>query len=105
MNFTKAAVAVALGAVFSTAVLAQGGFGFERRDAVNNERIEQGIRSGQLTRREVAQLRERQGHIERLEARARRDGVISERERARIEVAQNDLSRLIRFDKHNGQVR
>jgi hypothetical protein len=105
MNLKKAAVAVALGAVFSTAVLAQGGFGFERRDAVNNERIEQGIRTGQITPREAATLRDRQARIERMEEKARRDGVITERERTRIEVAQNDLSRLIRFDKHNGQVR
>ena len=105
MNLKKAAVAAALGAAFSTAVLAQGGFGFEKRDAINNERIEQGIRTGQITPREAARLRERQANIERLEARARRDGVISERERTRIEVAQNDLSRMIRFDKHNDQVR
>ena len=105
VNLKKAAVAVALGAVFSTAVLAQGAPGFDRRDAFNNERIEQGIRSGQLTPREVARLRQRQAEIERMEARARRDGVITGRERARIEIAQNDLSRLIRREKHDRQVR
>jgi hypothetical protein len=112
MNLKKAAVAVALGAVFSTAAFAQGGptfapagMGFERRDAVNNERIEQGIRTGQLTPREAAKLRARQADIERLEARARRDGVITERERARIEVAQNELSRMIRFEKRDTQAR
>ncbi len=123
MGLKQAAVAVALGAVFSTAVLAQGapgfdrrdafnnapvvghGLRFERRDAINNERIEQGIRSGQLTPREVARLRQRQAEIERMEARARRDGVITERERARIEIAQNDLSRLIRYEKHNERAR
>lgn len=124
MNLKKAALAAALGAVFSTAVLAQGGpgfdrrdafnnppavvghgGGFERRDAINNERIEQGIRSGQITPREAARLRHRQAEIERLEARARRDGVITERERARIGVAQNDLSRLIRSEKHDRQAR
>jgi hypothetical protein len=104
MNLKKAALAVALGAVVSTAVFAQG-FGFERRDAAMNERIEQGIRTGQLTPREVAKLRARQADIERMEARARRDGVISERERARIEVAQNELSRRIRFEKHDPQAR
>ena len=104
MDLTKAAVAIALGAVFSTAVVAQGG-AFERRDAVNNERIEQGIRTGQLTPREAARLRQRQARIERLEERARRDGVITERERVRIEVAQNDLSRAIFREKHDRQVR
>jgi len=104
MNLKKAAVAVALGAVFSTAVFAQG-FGFEQRDAAMNQRIEEGIRTGQITHREAARLHERQAKIERLEARARRDGVITERERTRIEVAQEELSRMIRFDKHNDQVR
>ena len=104
MDLTKAAAAIALGVVFSTAVVAQGG-GFERRDVVNNERIEQGIRTGQFTPREAARLRQRQARIERLEARARRDGVITERERVRIEVAQNDLSRAIFREKHDRQMR
>ncbi len=123
MNMTKTATAIALGALFSAAAFAQpagyGGYGgrgghggpavaiaqpgvdLERRDAINNERIEQGIRSGQLTRREAFRLREQQSRIERMEARARADGVVNERERARIEMAQRELSRNIRFEKHN----
>src|SRR6185503_10602864 len=109
MNLKQAAVAMALGTVFSTTVFAQGyGYGryesfsppavvahdFERRDAINNRRIEQGIRTGQLTPREAWRLRAQQARIERMEARARWDGVIDGRERARIEFAQNDLSRM-----------
>ena len=108
MNLTKTAVAVALGAIVSTAALAQGyggHGGLERRDAINNERIEQGIRSGQITPREARRLREQQARIERMEERARRDGVVTERERERIEIAQNELSRAIRFEKHDAQVR
>ena len=40
-----------------------------------------------------------------MEERARRDGVVTERERERIEIAQNELSRAIRFEKHDAQVR
>jgi hypothetical protein len=126
MNMTKTATAIALGALFSAAALAQPpgygghgghggpgvvapvvgiGGGIERRDAINNERIERGIRSGQITRREAAKLREQQARIERLEARARADGVVTERERARIEVAQKELSRSIRFEKNDRQAR
>ena len=109
MNLTKTATALVLGTIFSTAVLAQGGPGYggglERRDAINNERIEHGIRSGQITPREAARLRDKQARIERMEARARADGVVTERERARIEVAQNDLSRSIWREKHDAQVR
>ena len=107
MNLKQAATAAVLGTLFSTAALAQGGTerGIERRDAINNERIEQGIRSGQLTPREAARLRAKQAHVERIEAYARRDGVVTDRERERIEVAQNDLSRSIRREKHDGQAR
>lgn len=116
MNLKKTAAALALGALFSTAALAQGygghggpgagpvvgfGGGIERRDAINNERIEQGIRTGQITRHEAFRLREQQARIERIEARARADGVVTERERARIEFAQEELSRNIRFERHN----
>ena len=106
LNRTKTALATAavLGALFSTAVLANAG-GIERRDAINKERIEQGIRSGQITPREAARLRAKQARIERMEAHARRDGVLTEREKGRIEVAQNDLSRNIRHEKHDGQTR
>jgi len=109
MNLKQAATAAVLGVLFSTAALAQGGAergiagGIERRDAINNERIEQGIRSGQITPREAARLRAKQAHIERMEARARRDGVVTGRERERIEVAQNDLGRSIWREKHDRQ--
>ena len=109
MNLKKTATAAVLGAIFSTAALAQGGpgsaGGLERRDAINNERVEQGIRSGQITPREATRLRAKQARIERMEAHARRDGVLTEREKGRIEVAQNDLSRNIRHEKHDGQTR
>lgn len=127
MNLKKTAIVAALGALFSTAALAQPpgygghgghggpgvvvvpavgfGGGIERRDAINNERIEQGIRTGQINRREAARLREQQARVERIEARARADGVVTQRERDRIEVAQRELSRSIRFEKHDRQAR
>ena len=105
MNLIKTATALTLGAILSTAALAQADTGFERRDAVNVQRIEQGIRTGQLTPREAARLQRKQARIERMEAQARRDGHISRDERQRIELAQNELSRQIHFEKHDGQVR
>ena len=132
MNFTKtsAATAVALGAIFSTTVLAQGyggyvvqgsgypqagyaqggyggqgyggqGRGLERRDAANVQRIEQGIRTGQLTPREAQRLQWRQAEIDRMEAIARSDGFIAPHERQRIAMAQDELSQEIWRLKHN----
>ena len=104
MNFRKAAVAIALGAIVSGTAFAQG-TGFEQRDAQIAQRIEQGIRSGQLTPREAARLQRRQANIARMEAEALSDGRISRRERARIELAQENLSRAVFREKHDAQAR
>lgn len=106
--FRKAATLAAFGALFSAAAFAHAGVrdgGIERRDAINNERIEQGIRSGRITPHEAARLRRQQASIERLEAYARRDGVVTGRERARIEIAQNELGRNIRRETYDRQAR
>jgi len=105
MNFIKTATAVALGAIVSTAALAQGGAGFEQRDAHNRERIEQGIRTGQITPREARRLQKAQARIDRMEAFALRDGRVTPRERERIELAQADLGRAIFHEKHDAQTR
>jgi hypothetical protein len=77
----------------------------ERREARQNARIAQGVRSGQLTRHETARLLAGQAHVDRLEARARaNDGRIGPRERARIERAQDRQSRVIHRLKHNRRV-
>ena len=111
MKMTKTFTAIALGAVFSTGAMAHqygggyGGGGLERQDAINMQRIERGERTGQLTPRESARLRHRRANIERMEAQARMDGRITRDERARIQMAQEDLSRAIWRRKHNEQAR
>lgn len=105
MNLIRTATAVALGAIFSTAALAQGGPGFEQRDQHNQQRIEQGVRSGQITHREAVRLQRAQARIDRMEKLALNDGRVTRGERARIESAQNELSRAIRHEKHDAQTR
>jgi len=75
--------------------------GIERRDARNEQRIHDGIRDGSLTRAEVNQLQRGQDRIDRYEARARSDGVVTPYERNRIEQMQNRESRQIYADRHN----
>lgn len=75
------------------------------RQAKQAQRINQGIRSGELTRSEVAKLQHQQAHIRALERSAERDGHISRYERARIEAAQNAASRSIYAEKHDRQDR
>jgi hypothetical protein len=77
----------------------------DRREARQHVRIRQGVRSGELTRGEARSLRAGQRHVRRMERRAKSDGFVSARERARLGHAQNRQGRHIRHMKHNGIVR
>lgn len=67
------------------------------------ERIERGIRRGDLTPREARRLIRQQRRIERTERRARyyNNGRIDPRSAARIERMQNRANRAIRNTRHN----
>jgi uncharacterized membrane protein YebE (DUF533 family) len=77
----------------------------DRREARQHARISQGVRSGELTRGEAMRLRAGQRHVYRMERRAKADGLVTRRERARITHAQNHQSRRIYRLKHNGRER
>jgi hypothetical protein len=77
----------------------------ERREARQDARIHQGVRTGELTRGEAHRLRAGERHIDRMEARAKSDGVVTPRERARINRAQTQESRRIHRLKHNNIMR
>ncbi len=77
----------------------------DRREARQHARIHQGVRSGELTRGEAMHLRAGERHIDRIEDRAKADGRVTPRERARIGRAQNRESRQIWRMKHNDIVR
>ncbi len=68
------------------------------------DRIAQGVRSGQLTARETARLENREAAIHRevRRDRALHDGHLTPVERARIQHQDNVTSREIYRDKHNG---
>jgi hypothetical protein len=75
------------------------------RRAVRQElRIRQGVRDGQLTRREAYRLQLGQRHIRRMELRARADGRIVMRERVRVHRALDRQSVRIWRLRHNGRV-
>ena len=75
----------------------------DQRQANQERRIDQGIASGQLNEREANRLKKQQGHINKMEDRAKSDGVMTKRERARIGAAQNRASRHIVREKHDRQ--
>jgi len=66
------------------------------------ERIEQGLKSGQLSSKEAGSLERQEQHIDKMEARDLKNGSISPAEQARLNAAQNRVSGDIYADKHNG---
>lgn len=76
-----------------------------QRQANQHARIQQGVRSGELTRGETARLRAGQRHVNRVERRVKADGVVTRGERARLNHAQNVQSRNIARLKHNARTR
>ncbi len=77
----------------------------DRREARQQHRIAQGVKSGELTPKETAHLERGQAHVDRMEARAKADGRVTPQERARITRAQNHQSRAIYRKKHNLRTR
>ncbi len=111
-NFVKWFGMAALVAVMISATgLAQGrrycrNNGVNERQRDQQQRIRQGIRSGELTRVEAARLERREAQIRLDEAIARRSGgEFTGRERARIQRELDRSSRDIYRQKHDRQDR
>lgn len=75
----------------------------DARQAKQQQRINQGVATGQLTPAEAARLQHGQAHVQQIENRATADGVVTGQERARIEQAQDAQSRRIAKQKHDRQ--
>jgi len=79
--------------------------GINSRQHREQQRINQGIRSGELTRHEARRLEAGLLRIRREERRATSDGYLSPRERARLHRELNRESRAIYRQTHDGQDR
>jgi len=75
--------------------------GINDRQERQDRRIEQGVKSGELTRGERRYLEEEQRRINRLERRFRSDGRLTKRERSILDAELDRLSRQIKVMKHN----
>lgn len=106
MSIKKIAVlAVAgLSTLFAVSANAQS-YGDSRRENFQERSIEQGYRSGALTRQEASRLQSQEHRIDRMEYRAGRDGHISGREAARIDHARDRLGSQIYRQSHDNQTR
>jgi len=111
MNKTLTAVAISLafaafGASAQTAAAAPGANTprIDQRQANQEKRIDQGIASGQLTKRETRRLEKEQAHINRAEDKAKADGSVTAKERKHLTKMQNKASKDIYHQKHDAQV-
>jgi hypothetical protein len=75
----------------------------DKRQANQEQRIDKGIASGQLTKRETRRLESEQAHINKAEDKAKADGSVTAQERKRLTRMQNHASRDIYRQKHDKQ--
>ena len=80
----------------------RGGYDINARQARLDRRIDVGVRSGDLTRREAYRLRAEFQEIARLESRYRRDG-LSRWERTDLDRRFDRLEAQIRYERHDRQ--
>jgi lactam utilization protein B len=94
-------------AIVSTALAAEGTHdpGVNARQRAEHERIQQGVRSGELTRGETKTLRQEEKSL-RVEERAyKSDGKLTTAERKDLHQDANQVSKDIYREKHDGEVR
>ncbi|MEW6542890.1 MAG: hypothetical protein AB1411_04680 [Nitrospirota bacterium] len=77
----------------------------DQRERKQQQRIEQGVKSGELTPREAKRLEAEQAGIRAEEARMKSDGTLTKRERAKLHRDLDRSSRHIAKEKHDAQKR
>ena len=82
---------------------AQSMYSIDQRQDYQQNRIEQGIRSGQITQSEAWRLEQGERAIDRAQARARADGVVTQQERNRIDQMTDRQGRQIYRQSHDSQ--
>ncbi|GFE61817.1 hypothetical protein [Geobacter sp. AOG2] len=94
-------VALALTLLSGAALADTNDPGIRQRELNQQQRIDQGVASGQLTPREACRLNAQQARIQQREARMKANGNLTACERRRLTREQNRASRNIYRKKHN----
>lgn len=102
---TVAALATVLAGVTTTSFAGTCDPGVNARQNNQRARIQQGVRSGELTRRETRKVAETQRDVRQLERAYKSDGRLTAAERADLHHEQNQASRQIYRQKHDAQKR
>lgn len=77
--------------------------GVDKRQEIQQKRIDQGVQSGALNPHETARLERHQVGIDKMETKAKADGTVTKNERAKLHHAQNNESQRIHHQKHDRQ--
>ena len=72
-----------------------------KRQVKQQKRIHQGVKSGEITKKEFKYLEREQAKLQKSKKRALSDGELTKKEKIRLEHKQNKASRHIYRAKHN----
>lgn len=98
------AIAVAIALAFTGSAFAQTATpNIDKRQANQEKRIEQGVKSGELTPKETANLEKREAKLQTDKEKAKADGVVTKKERAKLQHEANRDSKAIYRQKHDAQ--
>ena len=103
-RLTIYAVLFLIGAVFVGARAQDKTPVVDQREKNQDKRIEQGVKSGELTPAETRRLEVQQGKINADEKIAKSDGKVTPAERRKLQREQNRASKAIYRKKHNARV-
>ena len=75
----------------------------DQRQETQEKRIDQGVQSGELTKKEAKRLEKGQAKVQKKENKAMADGEMTNKEEKRVVKAQDKQSQRINKQKHDGQ--
>lgn len=102
--FTRAFLISLITAAAAAPVYAQTATpGVDARQERQQQRIDQGVASGELNRREAGRLERQQDRIQGMENKAKADGVVTKQERRQLNRSQDRTSRNIAREKRDRQ--
>jgi hypothetical protein len=104
MNFKLTVIVAGLAAcALAATASAQNAADTVQRDVNQQNRIEDGLKSGQLNTKEAGKLEKEESRVDKMQSNALKDGKMTDAEKARIEKAQNKVSSDIYKEKHDTQ--
>jgi hypothetical protein len=103
MQWSKPMVVGLISGILFLGTMPAGAQTVDQREMNQQRRIEQGVRSGEITPKEFNRLEKREANIQRTEGRMKEEngGSLTPGERARLNRRLNRTSRAIYRDKHN----